>query len=45
MRVHVNGRPWHGDPADVPLRRHAEIILQVGPPIPPHRAYAFPAGL
>jgi len=41
LRVHVNGRPWQGDPADVPMRRHAQIVLQAGPPIPPHRAYAF----
>jgi hypothetical protein len=27
------------------LTRHAEIVLEVGPPVPPHRIYLFPPGL
>jgi hypothetical protein len=28
----------------VPLTRHAEIVLEVGPHVPPHSSYAFPPG-
>lgn len=44
VRVFVNGRRWPGAPESVPLRRHAEIVLEVGPYVPPHRFYTFPAG-
>ena len=44
VRVYVDGRRWHGSPAIVPLRRHAEIVLEVGPYVPPHSAYTFPPG-
>jgi hypothetical protein len=40
----VNGRPWTGKLADLPFRVHAEIVLEVGPPVPPHRVYRFPPG-
>lgn len=30
----VNGRVWHGDPAAIPLREHADIQLDVGHPAP-----------
>jgi hypothetical protein len=42
VRAYVGGEPWRGDPAAIPLRRHAVIVLEVGPYVPPHRAYAFP---
>jgi hypothetical protein len=38
----VDGRRWRGSPGSVPLRRHAEIVLEVGPHVPPHTAYTFP---
>jgi hypothetical protein len=44
VTVYVDGRVWHGTPAAVPLARHAEIVLEVGPYVPPHRSYAFPPG-
>jgi len=44
VTVFVNGRPWPGPPAAVPLSRHAEIVLEVGPYVPPHRSYTFPLG-
>jgi hypothetical protein len=28
----------------VPLTRHAEIVLEVGPHVPSHSSYAFPPG-
>ena len=40
----VGGHPWHGSPRQVPLSRHAEIVLEVGPHVPPHTAYTFPPG-
>jgi hypothetical protein len=44
VAVFVDGRPWRGRPQKVPLRRHAEIVLEVGPRVPPHASYAFPPG-
>jgi hypothetical protein len=44
VTVFVNGQRWAGTPAAVPLARHAEIVLEVGPPVPPHSSYAFPSG-
>ncbi len=40
----VNGRPWHDTPGAVPLTPHAEIVLEIGPHVPPHQSYAFPQG-
>jgi hypothetical protein len=40
----VNGRRWHGSPASVPLTAHVEIVLEVGPHVPPHHIYTFPPG-
>ena len=44
VTVFVDGRPWPGAPGAVPLTRHAEIVLEVGPHVPPHSSYAFPPG-
>lgn len=44
VRVFVNGRPWRRQAADVPLIRHSEIVLEVGPLVPPHSAFTFPPG-
>ena len=38
----VGGRRWRGDPRAIPLRRHAEIVLEVGGYIPPHTFFLFP---
>jgi hypothetical protein len=32
MRVWLNGQPYAGDPAKIPLTAHADIVIQVGPP-------------
>jgi hypothetical protein len=45
VQAFVAGRPWRGDPRDIPLRRHAQIVLEVGGYIPPHPSYRFPPGL
>ena len=42
--VFVDGRRWRGRPGSVPLSRHAEIVAEVGPHVPPHTSYAFPPG-
>jgi hypothetical protein len=42
--VFVDGRRWHGSPGGVPLKRHSEIVLEVGPHVPPHSSYTFPPG-
>jgi hypothetical protein len=44
VAVFVDGRPWRAAPAAVPLTPHAEIVLEVGPHVPPHSSYAFPPG-
>ena len=42
--VFIDGRRWSGAPGEVPLARHAEIVLEVGPHVPPHPSYTFPPG-
>lgn len=44
VTVYVDGQRWGGPPAAVPLRRHAEIVIEVGPHVPPHTSYTFPPG-
>jgi hypothetical protein len=44
VAIFVGGRPWNGNPGTVPLTRHAEIVLELGPHVPPHPSYAFPPG-
>ncbi|MGH2876910.1 MAG: hypothetical protein ACRDLV_11725 [Solirubrobacteraceae bacterium] len=44
VTVYVDGRRWPGPPASVPLERHHEIVLEVGPHVPPHASYTFPPG-
>ncbi len=41
----VGGRRWRGDPGAIPLRAHAQIVLELGGYVPPHPRYLFPAGL
>lgn len=42
LSAYLDGRRWRADPAAIPLRRHAEIVLEVGPHVPPHSTYRFP---
>jgi hypothetical protein len=44
VAVFVDGRPWRAAPTAVPLSPHAEIVLEVGPHVPPHSSYTFPPG-
>jgi len=38
----VGGRRWRGEVRSIPLRRHAEIVVEVGGYIPPHTFFLFP---
>ena len=38
----VNGAARSGDPRRIALRPHDEIVLEVGPHVPPHHSYTFP---
>jgi hypothetical protein len=45
VRAYVDGRRWtRTPPAAIPLTRHAEIVLELGPYVPPHRSFVFPPG-
>jgi hypothetical protein len=46
VSAYVDGRRWTATPAArIPLTRHAEIVLEVGPHVPPHHSFTFPPGL
>jgi hypothetical protein len=42
VRAYVNGRVRAGNPRQIPLTAGAEIVLEVGPHVPPHRHFPFP---
>jgi hypothetical protein len=42
VSVFVNGRRRVGDPRSVRLRRHDQIVVEIGGYIPPHPSYLFP---
>jgi hypothetical protein len=44
VRVYVAGRRIRGAAASLPLRRHEEIVVEIGPRVPPHIAYVFAPG-
>jgi hypothetical protein len=37
----VGGKRWHGDARVIPLRRHSEIVIEVGGYVPPHAFFLF----
>ena len=43
--AYVGGRRWTRPPGAIPLRRHAEIVLEIEGAVLPHPAYRFPPGL
>lgn len=45
VRAFLDGRPWSSQPGGIPLRPHAEIVLEVGAFVAPHPRYTFPPGL
>ena len=44
LKVWVNGKPFDGDPATIPLVAHADIVIEAGPPFPPPPKYTDWAG-
>ena len=44
VHAYVGGRRWRGSPRGIALRRHAQIVLEVGGYVPPHRSYLFGPG-
>jgi hypothetical protein len=40
----VDGRRHRGPAGRIVLRRHAEVVLEVGAHVPPHSSYRFPPG-
>lgn len=44
VRVYVGGRRVATAPGAVPLRPRAEIVVEIGAYVPPHRSYLFVAG-
>ena len=44
VRAYLNGRRAAGPPASIPLRPGAEIVLEIGGYVPPHRFFLFPKG-
>jgi hypothetical protein len=44
VSVVVDGRRWRGSAARVPLSAHREIVVEIGPYVPPHSRYTFPPG-
>ena len=45
VHAFVAGRRWRGAPKAISLSHHAQIVLEVGGYVPPHRTYLFPPGL
>jgi hypothetical protein len=45
VRAYVGGEPWRGELRAIPLTRHAEIVLELGAYIRPHRSFLFRPGL
>jgi hypothetical protein len=45
VSVFIAARLRRGSPERVRLTRHAEIVLEVGPHVPPHRSFDFPPGI
>ena len=41
----VGGKRWRGDVRAIPLKRHAQIVLELGGYVPPHPRYLFADGL
>jgi hypothetical protein len=41
----VDGRRVLGDPRSIRLRRHTNVVLELGGYVPPHPRYLFPPGL
>jgi hypothetical protein len=45
VRAYVAGKRWRGPLRAIPLRRHENVVLQLGRRIPPKKTFLFPRGL
>ena len=45
VRAFVGGHPWRGRLGAILLRRHSEIVLELGPHVRPHSSFLFRPGL
>jgi hypothetical protein len=45
VTVYINGKRWPGDPRDVPLIRHAALMVELGGYVQPRLSYGFPPDL
>jgi hypothetical protein len=43
VAVYIDGVSWRGAPAAAPLRPHTQVTVEIGPRVPPHARYLFPA--
>lgn len=43
VRAYRDGRRLAGSPGAIRVTRHAEIVLEIGPYVPPHTGYTFPS--
>lgn len=42
VRAYVGGKRWTGNPRAIRLTQHRQIVLEVGPDVPPHAFFLFP---
>jgi hypothetical protein len=42
VRAYVDGRARGGNPRRIPLTPGAEVVLEIGPSVPPHTHFPFP---
>jgi hypothetical protein len=41
LRTYVNGKLYSGNPVDIPLPRHQQVVIEVGPPFVKPQPFAF----
>jgi hypothetical protein len=41
VKTFLNGQPYAGDPANIPLVRHEQIVIEVGPPFVKPPSFTF----
>jgi hypothetical protein len=42
VQAFVAGKRWTGSAAEIPLTPNAQIVVEIGGYVPPHRSYLFP---
>ena len=42
VTAYLGGKRWKGNLTSIPLSDHAQIVVEIGGYIPPHRFYLFP---